>query len=405
MQYHAFLSYSHHDTDIMRRVRSDLNEAGLHVWTDESLVPGTPSWKNAIEDAIQNTMTLVVLLSPDAKHSDWIEKEIEYATACNVKVLPILVRGTDEISAVPFELINVQRIDIRQNYDNGINRLIETIQNEGNLSDFSPPLPHSAPASGQSLDELNPISIYDHVRLFIWLFWQPEKLHAYHNRFGDESLRQTTAWLASDFAWIVFIAPAVGIVLGTVRFSPDVATPYLTALQAILGVVFLLGWFVTGWFGAEKKPVYAMVLLVSIGLTIFGLFTLVGNVSGVVLADAGGLTRLPFMLLTGVMVSASAGIAFRMATTATASVAGLLLGSLLFNAVHGVELGIDGGIAAVVMFLTAILVAYVVDSSLNQGERTPLHLLALALILVSGILMIVFYFLGGWIFLLNMGTA
>ena len=84
MQYHAFLSYSHHDVTIMRRVRESLTDAGLNIWTDESLVPGTPSWKNTIEDVIQNTMTLVVLLSPDAKHSDWIEKEIEYAQACNV---------------------------------------------------------------------------------------------------------------------------------------------------------------------------------------------------------------------------------------------------------------------------------------------------------------------------------
>lgn len=405
MQYHAFLSYSHHDTDIMRRVRTDLIDAGLEVWTDESLVPGTPSWKNAIEDAIQNTMTLVVLLSPDAKHSDWIEKEIEYASACNVRVVPILVRGVDEISAVPFELINVQRIDLRVNYEIGVNRLIDTIQSEGDLSDFSPALSHTESHSGYSLDELNPISIYDHVRLFIWLFWQPGKLVAYHNRFGEETLRQTTAWLVSDLAWIVFIAPAIGIILGTVRFSGDVQTPYLTVMQAVLGVVFLGGWFATGWFGSRDKPVYAMVLLVGTALTIFALFLAVANISGVILANAGGMTRLPFMLLTGVMLSAGAGIAFRMATTATASIAGLLLGSLLFNAVQGVELGIDGGISAVVMFLTAILVAYVIDSSLKIGERTILHVIALTLIVTSGSLMIILYFLGGWIFLLNIGIA
>ena len=401
MQYHAFLSYSHNDTNIMRRIRGDLTGAGLAIWTDESLVPGTLSWKNAIEEAIQNTMTLVVLLSPDAKHSDWIEKEIDYARACDVKVLPILVRGTDEISAVPFELINVQRIDLRENYHIGIDRLIATIKESGEIEQFSPALPHSSPQAGASIEELNPSSFYDHVKLFVWLFWQPEKLAAYRNRFDDDKLRETAAWLVSDLAWIVFLAPAIGIVLGTVQV-PTTDPVLSTVMQALSGVVFLGGWFVTGWFGWRKQPAFAMILMVVTALIITGLFTAVFNFSGVVLSQGGGMTRPVFLILTGLMISSAAGIAFRLAPSAAGTVAGLLLGSLLFNAFHGVQLGIDGGISAFLMSVTAIMVSWVVDNSIKTGERTPFHLIASAVIGVSGALMIVLYFLGGWILLMNM---
>ena len=56
---------------------------------------------------------------------------------------------------------------------------------------------------------------------------------------------------------------------------------------------------------------------------------------------------------------------------------------------------------AFVMFITAILVAYVVDLTLKTGERSLLHLIAFALITTTGALMIITYFLGGWLFLLN----
>lgn len=399
MQYHAFLSYSHHDVDIMRHVRNSLSDAGLNVWTDESLVPGTPSWKNTIEDVIQNTMTLVVLLSPDAKHSDWIEKEIEYAQACNVTIVPVLVRGVDEISAVPFELINVQRLDLRQNIEIGIQRLVATIKSEGNPEAFSAPLRHSVP-SHPEIEELNPISIYDHVRLFMWLFWKPNTLVTYRKLYGDESLRRTSAWLVSDLAWIAFFAPAIGIVLGTVQVISDAPTTS-TIMQALSGVVFLGGWFMTGWLGWRDNSAYAMILLVGTTLITFGLFSAVSTFSGVVLSEAGGITRPAFLFLTGVMLSSGAGIAFRLTTMATGSIAGLLLGSLLFNAVFGVQLSLDGGITAFIMFITAILVAYVIDISLKTGERSPLHLIAFALITTTGALMILTYFLGGWLFLLN----
>lgn len=109
---HVFLSYSRTDLTTMARIRDDFQAAGLSVWTDEQLEPGTPSWKDSIQEAIEEAGCVVVVLSPDAKKSPWVERELGYAASRGIKIFPVLARGTEQ-DAVPFELINAQWIDIR----------------------------------------------------------------------------------------------------------------------------------------------------------------------------------------------------------------------------------------------------------------------------------------------------
>ena len=68
MDSHIFLSYSRKDKKTMKRVRLELEQRGVVVWTDEGLVPGTESWKREIEKAIQSSQGIVVLLSPHSKN-------------------------------------------------------------------------------------------------------------------------------------------------------------------------------------------------------------------------------------------------------------------------------------------------------------------------------------------------
>jgi formylglycine-generating enzyme required for sulfatase activity len=109
-----FLSYSRKNLASMRTVRDCLRDAELSVWTDEGLEPGTPAWANAIEDAIGQAQALVVLLSPDAKASAWVGKEVTYAQALGKRVFTAWVAGDTPVGAVPINLIDVQWVDARQ---------------------------------------------------------------------------------------------------------------------------------------------------------------------------------------------------------------------------------------------------------------------------------------------------
>jgi predicted regulator of Ras-like GTPase activity (Roadblock/LC7/MglB family) len=128
MKNHVFLSYSRQDALIMNRVRNDLRERGLTVWTDDNLEPGTHSWKIAIQKAIESSASLVALLSPEAKQSEWVDRELEYARVQNVRIFPVLIRG-NESSSVPFEVVATQRINITQpsDYELGIEQLYDSL--------------------------------------------------------------------------------------------------------------------------------------------------------------------------------------------------------------------------------------------------------------------------------------
>ena len=116
---HVFISYSRRDSDIMRVVRDRLRAAGFNVWTDENLEIGTHDWTVAIEDALSNSCAVVALLSPDAKSSRWVEKELTFAVENEVPIRPLLVRGNQN-NSVPFLLINVQYIDARQDLNGAL---------------------------------------------------------------------------------------------------------------------------------------------------------------------------------------------------------------------------------------------------------------------------------------------
>jgi len=124
--YHVFLSYSRKDTETMCRVRDDLRTEGLGVWTDENLAIGTQQWKDAIEDAIENAGCLVVILSPDAKQSVWVDRELEYARSQQVSIFSVLARG-DSGNAIPIELVSDQWADIRIDYARGFQELLESV--------------------------------------------------------------------------------------------------------------------------------------------------------------------------------------------------------------------------------------------------------------------------------------
>src|SRR5260221_14765164 len=113
MLYHVFLSYNRQDTGTMQQVLAYLTSAGLNVWIDQTgIEPGTPSWKRAIQNALDDAGCLVVIFSPDAKQSKWVGEELNYAESRNLETFPILARG-DEKTAIPFGYAAAQWVDIR----------------------------------------------------------------------------------------------------------------------------------------------------------------------------------------------------------------------------------------------------------------------------------------------------
>jgi hypothetical protein len=127
MQHHIILAYSRKDGIIMRRVRATLVEAGLIVWTDKRLVPGSEAWTQAFQTAINGAGCVVVLLSPEARDASWVHNVTDYAERRNVAVFPVLVRQDGGIT-VPTDLSVTPVPSAHGSYDAEMRKLITTIR-------------------------------------------------------------------------------------------------------------------------------------------------------------------------------------------------------------------------------------------------------------------------------------
>ena len=88
MQYDAFISYSHADCgNIAPAIQKALENIGkpwyrlkrnLTVFRDETNLAASPELWNSIVDAIDKADNLILLASPIAKESFWVNKEIEH---------------------------------------------------------------------------------------------------------------------------------------------------------------------------------------------------------------------------------------------------------------------------------------------------------------------------------------
>jgi iron(II)-dependent oxidoreductase len=92
---HIFISYSKLDIDFARHLRGMLEREGFDVWMDESdLSPSVHWWPN-IERAIRGCGAFIIIMSPNAKESEWVEREILLAESPrnDRPIFPILLAG------------------------------------------------------------------------------------------------------------------------------------------------------------------------------------------------------------------------------------------------------------------------------------------------------------------------
>jgi hypothetical protein len=116
----VFLSYPQQEISVAKEIASALRKAGAKVWVDrENIQPGQ-DWKKAIETALADSDAIVTLLTHNP--GQWLEPELQRALDHNVKVIPVLLEGTD----VPAYLESIQAIDLTLGKERGIKQIVES---------------------------------------------------------------------------------------------------------------------------------------------------------------------------------------------------------------------------------------------------------------------------------------
>jgi hypothetical protein len=124
----AFISYSHHDRDLVQRLVPDLERAGLDVWWDQEL-EGGDAFVQAIHDALGKVNYLILVLSPHSVESEWVKHEMNVAFIRTLQrqmsaIIPLLRKDCP----IPLAVSDLQYVDFRSPYDTALRKLLAVFQ-------------------------------------------------------------------------------------------------------------------------------------------------------------------------------------------------------------------------------------------------------------------------------------
>ena len=123
-----FISYSHEDREFAERLVAALQEAGEEVWWDRwEILGGDSLIQKIFEEGLAQADAFVVVLSSESVKSKWVRQELDVATVRKIegvtKIIPVVIGNVE----IPSALRALLRIDMRQNFKDGIQRIINSV--------------------------------------------------------------------------------------------------------------------------------------------------------------------------------------------------------------------------------------------------------------------------------------
>ncbi len=149
MDKHIFVSFKHEDGDFAEVLINRLEKAGFNTWVDHDKLQVGEDWRAEIDQAINSAFALVVIMTPEAKTSEYVTYEWSFAWGAGVKVIPIVLKYTP----LHPRLEALQYIDFSTRINRPWEKLIEVVRNAVTVQ---------APAKAQTVESI-PLYIKDAV--------------------------------------------------------------------------------------------------------------------------------------------------------------------------------------------------------------------------------------------------
>lgn len=105
----AFISYSHLDRVWCSSFAESLRSHQYNVFQDQGNIASGVDWVRAIEEAIENSQYFIIILTPDAWASEWVQRELSMAFAAQRELIPIML----SLTTITGFLRSIQWIDAR----------------------------------------------------------------------------------------------------------------------------------------------------------------------------------------------------------------------------------------------------------------------------------------------------
>lgn len=142
----VFISYSRKDLTFIERLAADLKDSGFEVWYDLSNLEGGSRWNRVIEQAIEDSQYVVVVLSPDSIASEWVDDEVGYAKRLKKKIVPLYYLPCK----IGMVYVNLNYIDVQgRKYIDNFTQILRAL-NAPPVGRVSNPTPSSKPGQSQA---------------------------------------------------------------------------------------------------------------------------------------------------------------------------------------------------------------------------------------------------------------
>src|SRR5947209_5130646 len=152
---HVFISCKHDDGDFADILISKLEKAGFETWIDKNHLYAGEDWRAEIDQAIKDAFALIVIMSPEARSSEYVTYEWAFAYGTGLKIIPLLYKNTK----LHPRLEALQYLDFTSRTSRPWDALIEVVKNASSLPVLDPkltPTSHNIPSYlKQPIEELD----------------------------------------------------------------------------------------------------------------------------------------------------------------------------------------------------------------------------------------------------------
>lgn len=124
-----FISHSSRDRDfVVARLKPALEACGLEAWCSSTDLKIAANWEQQIRAALARADWFVVVLSPDAQRSEWVQAETHWAVEHLMgRVIPIMARSCRPVD-LHLRLGTLQFVDFRADFGLAVRDLVALIQ-------------------------------------------------------------------------------------------------------------------------------------------------------------------------------------------------------------------------------------------------------------------------------------
>jgi hypothetical protein len=130
----VFISYSSKDIDFAQLCSAMLKTEGIDTWIDHGSIHGGDEWRESIDEGIQSSDAVVVVISPYSNESSYVTYEWAFALGQDVKIIPILLKKTNTHP----RLSTIHHFDFTNPLSRPWGDLIEEIKRSSDTSEAQP---------------------------------------------------------------------------------------------------------------------------------------------------------------------------------------------------------------------------------------------------------------------------